>query len=93
MTYTHKKADDMHCFKIYLEDVPPQTLTQEEAFQEALDHHDAHRYKALALELKGVSDNLHINDISSTLEELIKSHSTHEAQHSVNQLFHYIKQL
>ena len=29
MTYTHKKADDMHCFKIYLEDVPPQTLTQE----------------------------------------------------------------
>ncbi len=75
------------------DDFITQTLTQEEAFQEALDHHDAHRYKALALELKGVSDNLHINDISSTLEELIKSHSTHEAQHSVNQLFHYIKQL
>ena len=29
MTYTHKKADNMHCFKVYLEDAPPQTLTQE----------------------------------------------------------------
>lgn len=70
-----------------------QTLTQEEAFQSALNHDDMLRYKTLALELKGVSDNLRIDDISLTLEELIKSHSTQEARHAVNQLFHYVKQL
>jgi len=75
------------------DDFITQTLAQEDAFQTALDHDDVVRYKTLALELKGVSDNLHIDDISSTLEELIRSHATEDAQHSVNQLFHYIKQL
>jgi hypothetical protein len=26
---TYKEVDDMHCFKIYLEEAPAQTLTQE----------------------------------------------------------------
>ncbi len=96
--YNHSKAAcelgiDPDFISELKDDFIAQTLAHKEAFQEALDHDDALRYKTLALELKGVSDNLHIGDISSTLEEVIKSHSTHDAQHSVNQLFHYIKQL
>ncbi|RUM62919.1 MAG: hypothetical protein DSZ03_05960 [Sulfurimonas sp.] len=75
------------------EDFIAQTQSLESAFQTALSQDDAQRYKSLALELKGVSDNLHIDDISSTLEALINSDATPDAQHAVNRLFHYIKQL
>ena len=92
-----KAADELGIDPVFItelkDDFITQTLAHEEAFQTALHHDDAQRYKTLALELKGVSDNLHIDDISSTLEEVIASRSTHDAQHAVNQLFHYIKQL
>ncbi len=75
------------------DDFVAQVLTQHDAFYTALDTGDAISYKQLALELKGVSDNLRINDISNTLEELISSDSQDKASLAINQLFHYIKQL
>ncbi|MEA2110462.1 MAG: hypothetical protein U9P71_00285 [Campylobacterota bacterium] len=68
-------------------------LEQKDALQDALQNADTAKYKQIALELKGISDNLRINDISVTLEELIKSSTSKEASQHVNQFFHYLVQL
>ncbi len=68
-------------------------LQEKDALQKALEDADTKRYQQIALELKGISDNLRINDVSSTLEELIKSKNSKEASQHVNQFFHYLVQL
>jgi len=68
-------------------------LQEKDALQKALEDADTKRYQQIALELKGISDNLRINDVSSTLEELIKSDNSKEASQHVNQFFHYLVQL
>ncbi len=75
------------------DDFITQTLSHKDEFQIALESANDAAYKQIALELKGVSDNLRISDVSLTLEELIKSNSANDAKYFVNQLYHYIKQL
>jgi HPt (histidine-containing phosphotransfer) domain-containing protein len=68
-------------------------LSQKETLQSALEKGDIATCRQIALELKGISDNLRIDDVSSTSDEIIRSNDTKTASHHINQLFHYVVQL
>ncbi len=60
---------------------------------EVLDNSDMIRLKGYAIQLKGVSDNLRINEISDTLQKLISSTDQTQAKAAIQEFYGFINQL
>jgi len=60
---------------------------------EVIEASDTMRWKGYATQLKGVSDNLRINDISDTLQKLIASTDETQAKAAMQEFYGFINQL
>ena len=60
---------------------------------DAVEADEAMRWKGYATQLKGVSDNLRIKDISDTLQELISSTDKNKAKAVIQEFYGFINQL
>jgi len=61
--------------------------------EDAIATADMMRWKAFATQLKGVSDNLRIKDISNSLQTLIDSTEPNQAKAAVQEFYGFINQL
>jgi len=61
--------------------------------ENAIATSDMMRWKAFATQLKGVSDNLRIKDISNSLQTLIDSTESNQAKAAVHEFYGFINQL
>jgi hypothetical protein len=61
--------------------------------EDAIATSDMMRWKAFATQLKGVSDNLRIKDISNCLQTLIDSTESNQARAAVQEFYGFINQL
>jgi len=76
-----------------INDFATEALTKETLFNDAFISNDAASWQQTARELKGVTDNLRMTDISSSLQDIIKSNDSNEAAQAVKQFFNYVNQL
>jgi len=60
---------------------------------EAISNGDTMRWKGYAIQLKGVSDNLRISEITETLQKLIASSETADAKAALQEFYGFINQL
>lgn len=68
-------------------------LVKTDAIHAAIDSNELKRIKPIAFELKGIADNLRIEQISSALADLLHSRSTDEASAAADQFKTLVSQL
>lgn len=74
-------------------DFADEARLKRDSFDDALIANNAHTWQEVARELKGVTDNLRMNDLSTSLQDIIKADNAEDAAPAVNQFFNYVNQL
>ncbi len=76
-----------------IEDYIAEAHEMKPKLDEAISNGDTMRWKGYAIQLKGVSDNLRINEITETLQKLITSSETEDAKAALQEFYGFINQL
>ena len=76
-----------------IEDYIAEAHEMKPKLEEAVQNGDTMRWKGYAVQLKGVSDNLRINEITETLQKLINSSDTEDAKAALQEFYGFINQL
>ena len=76
-----------------ISDFASEASNKRATFDSALADNDAALWQQTARELKGVTDNLRMTDLSSALQSILKTNHSDEAAKAVNQFFNYVNQL
>jgi HPt (histidine-containing phosphotransfer) domain-containing protein len=79
--------------KALIQDYIEEAEEMKQMFDDSLAASEAQRWQDLAIKLKGVSDNLRMNEVSLTLQKLVTTNDTAEARNAVDEFYGYINQL
>jgi hypothetical protein len=79
--------------KALIEDYIEEAIDMQPIFDNALAASDANIWQELAIKLKGVSDNLRMNEISAALQKLVSTDDKTEAREAVDEFYGYIRQI
>ncbi len=76
-----------------IEDYIEEANEMKEKLTNVIEGDDVMRWKGYAIQLKGVSDNLRIHEISDALQHLIESTETTQAKAAMQEFYGFINQL
>jgi len=76
-----------------IEDLKTDVETSRDELIQAVSNNDTRAWQAVALKIKGITDNLRINELSPTILGLLKADNADSAQAKIDELYTLINQL